>query len=1080
MISDKTVDAVRDADIVSVLRPYMPDMHRKGSRFFACCPLHGEHTPSLAISPDKGLWHCFGCHAGGDAISFIQHKEHLSFEEAVVSVAQSQNIPVEYLSREQSDEQKKEAAHREALFELVAVCQNHFVKALEADSVPAKAARDYAYSRWSRDFAAEAGIGYAPQSQAFMDFVNSYDLPKDDLIELGILRRDRQSGNLYFLFAGRLTIPIRNRTGRIVGFTARKLDDSRPGGKYINSSDSPVFHKSDLLFGINRAVKAARKADYVIVVEGAPDVMRLQSIGIDNAVAPLGTALTQSQLEQLRKYTDAVCFIPDSDPQKDPDTLPPGIAAVARGGALAVKAGFFVTVCEIPQSPDGEKQDADSFISSRDDFFAIEEQPFIPWLAEKRFAMARRLASRQKVIAEIADILAACPQDRLDQTCRDLAKVDGSVSLWKKAAAQAKGLQARKEGQPTQEELDAKTRPHGFVIRNNSYYSIDENDNEIRLSNFILIPHFHLIKPEDSIRIFTIRNEEGQESTLVLKQSDFFAIQSFCTRVTSLGSYIWLAKSDKLSKILWYCFQNTRSAFPVNALGWSAEHRLYAFGNGIYLDGSFHPVDDMGIVSPDGKRNFFIPATSDLYKSDPMAYQFERSFICTPESPGALSMHGFVSGITESFGDAGAIAFSYLLAACFRDVCYPLNQGAFPILNLFGEKGTGKSTLASLLQTVFMRFCKPPSLDALTIPAFNDLMTQSVNYLNVVDEYKNDVHPSKINFLKTVFDGAGQSKKNMDGDKRIFRSVVTSSLAICGQDKPTQDMALFSRLIFIHLTRTQFSEEQLCRLNDFVARCAKGNIHLLLRILDCRKDFEARFPDAFERARKDLSELAGRGVVARVLNSWSICMAALAVMQDLIDIPISYEALLPVAAGFLIRQNEDLDQNSEMSDFWNVFQGLYSQGRIVDTAHFRIKELRSFTPIGKAADAVSFAKPRKLLFLNPAAIQLLFSKGPSASPTANKSNWPTLLSYLKAQPYFLGLKQDRFYLLKQSGEFDVTWEGSGPAARKLMKSVRPKALCFDYEVLRDRYGLALESELVFESALSGPVADDDDSVFFRQ
>ena len=208
-------------------------------------------------------------------------------------------------------------------------------------------------------------------------------------------------------------IPIRNRWGRIIAYTARYIGNNPKAPKYINSPNSAVYAKGECLFGIDRASRE-RNAEYFIVVEGAPDVLRMQSVGYDNTVAALGTAWTDSQFERLKKYTSSLCFIPDSDISEG-KPFGPGFEAVMANGTAAVRKGFHVTVRELPfaEIPDGRngwdvkpgKNDADSFIHCREDYTSLKEKLFIVWLAQKRFLVADSLVEERKCVSEIADLM---------------------------------------------------------------------------------------------------------------------------------------------------------------------------------------------------------------------------------------------------------------------------------------------------------------------------------------------------------------------------------------------------------------------------------------------------------------------------------------------------------------------------------------------------------------------------------------------------------------------------------------------------------------------------------------------------
>lgn len=376
MISEATINKVREVPIEEIVRPYTT-LKKQGASLMGLCPFHQERTGSFSVTPGKNLYHCFSCGRGGDGIAFIMEKENLSFMDAVEFIARRQGIPVERVNKEESEEETAAANHREKLLIALENIQSFYVSNLsDKNSIESRCARDYAYGRWPDDFCTMAGIGYAPQdSRPFLDYCTKKCIDEETLLELGMLRKS-EDGRTYALFRGRIMIPIRNRWGRVIAYTGRYIARNKDVPKYINSTNSLVYTKGDTLFGIDRACRC-RKSDYFIIVEGAPDVLRMQSIGFENTVAALGTAWTDSQFSQLKKLTDSVCFIPDSDVSDD-RSYGPGFEAVMKNGALAIRKGFSVTVRELPfatkESVDEEtgeikqiaaKNDADSFSTQK-------------------------------------------------------------------------------------------------------------------------------------------------------------------------------------------------------------------------------------------------------------------------------------------------------------------------------------------------------------------------------------------------------------------------------------------------------------------------------------------------------------------------------------------------------------------------------------------------------------------------------------------------------------------------------------------------------------------------------------------
>lgn len=312
MISDKTIQRVRDLDIADVLKPYV-NLRRSGASLIGSCPFHTDNKPSFSVSPVKKLYHCFSCQRGGDAISFIMEKENLTFMDAVRKIANDNNIPIEENEATGTEEDRANARHRESMLAALDILQKFFVDSIRVNMTDeSRHAVEYLKSRWSEDFYSTAGIGYAPKNgKEFMDYCRRKAIPENILFELGMYSRGKD-GSVYATFRQRIMIPICNRWGRIIAYTARYIGDKANVPKYINSPTSLIYEKGETLFGIDRASRN-RNSEYVIIVEGASDTLRMQSIGYDNTVAPLGTAMTDSQFEQLKKITESVCFIPDSD-----------------------------------------------------------------------------------------------------------------------------------------------------------------------------------------------------------------------------------------------------------------------------------------------------------------------------------------------------------------------------------------------------------------------------------------------------------------------------------------------------------------------------------------------------------------------------------------------------------------------------------------------------------------------------------------------------------------------------------------------------------------------------------------------
>jgi len=294
-------DLISRADIVEVLGKRI-QLKKAGREFKACCPFHDEKTPSFTVSPNKGFYHCFGCGAHGTALGFLMEYDHMSFVEAVESLAASMGIEV---PREES---QRPARRYDELFELLANVERYY----QANLKDSKVAQDYLKGRVIDGATAKRfGVGYAPAGwSAVLDKFGKSNELIERLLAVGLVIR-KDNGSHYDRFRDRIMFPIRDSRGRCIGFGGRVLDDEDP--KYLNSPETVLFHKGRELYGLYEARQAIRHVEKLVVVEGYMDVAGLARQGIDFGVATLGTATTDDHLNRLFRLTDEVFFCFDGD-----------------------------------------------------------------------------------------------------------------------------------------------------------------------------------------------------------------------------------------------------------------------------------------------------------------------------------------------------------------------------------------------------------------------------------------------------------------------------------------------------------------------------------------------------------------------------------------------------------------------------------------------------------------------------------------------------------------------------------------------------------------------------------------------
>ncbi len=316
-------------------------LQRRGREFTGLCPFHNEKTPSFTVSEEKGFFHCFGCGAHGDVVGFVMRAEGLSFPEAVERLADQAGLQVP----KASPEDRQRAERQATLLGVMEAATAWFSKQLAGAG--GRAARDYIDRRGlAEGTVARFRLGWAPDSRnALRSALLKEGFPEALIVEAGLVIRPDGGGDAYDRFRGRVMFPITDRRGRVIAFGGRILDDGQP--KYLNSPETPLFHKGRVLYGLAQALKAARDAQEVVVAEGYMDVIALAQAGITQAVAPLGTALTEDQMAELWRLAPEpiLCFDGDAAGQR-------AAARAAEGALPLLKPGHSFRFALLPAGED--------------------------------------------------------------------------------------------------------------------------------------------------------------------------------------------------------------------------------------------------------------------------------------------------------------------------------------------------------------------------------------------------------------------------------------------------------------------------------------------------------------------------------------------------------------------------------------------------------------------------------------------------------------------------------------------------------------------------------------------------------
>jgi len=382
------------ADIVELIGQFV-QLRKTGRNFVGLCPFHAEKAPSFTVSPERQMFHCFGCKKGGDIFAFWMDYHGCTFTEALKDLAQRYNI--EYSERDGSEKDKRETRLREALFRINNEAATYFQKALN-HSVKGKSARAYLAKRQlPGELISEFRLGYAPEEwQGLVEFLKHREIDLDVAVKAGLII-PRKTGGYYDRFRGRIVFPILNLTGQVVGFGGRVLDNSNP--KYLNTPETAVFHKGEVPYGLHAAHRSIREMQRAVIVEGYMDLLALRCHGLQEVVATLGTALTANHVRKLKGYANTVVVVFDSDEA--------GKSAVLKSAPLFLNEAVSAKAVVLP---DGH--DPDSFVNryGLEAFSELLDKalPMLDFYLEQR-AMGKDASIEEKlgVLKELFPVLSA-------------------------------------------------------------------------------------------------------------------------------------------------------------------------------------------------------------------------------------------------------------------------------------------------------------------------------------------------------------------------------------------------------------------------------------------------------------------------------------------------------------------------------------------------------------------------------------------------------------------------------------------------------------------------------------------------
>lgn len=463
-------------------------------------------------------------------------------------------------------------------------------------------------------------------------------------------------------------------------------------------------------------------------------------------------------------------------------------------------------------------------------------------------------------------------------------------------------------------------------IADGKYRAETQNGGNKIISNFVMNVLFLLKSNTNPKRIVEFKNVLGQAFVTELSMEDLTSVSAFRKKLIGYGSFIYKGDIYELLNLSEMLFKEERVASELTSLGWQKNYGFFAFSNGITSGGKFYPVDEYGIVTYHDER-FYLPAFSGLYNDADEAYENERKFKHFVESH--TTFEEWSELFYKAYKNNGAIGLCFGVAVLFRDIIFG-ELKFFPMLNLFGQKGSGKSTVAESLLNLFGTPQSAMSLEnaSSTKKGMYRKFGQFRNGIVWLDEYKNSIHPDIIGLLKNLFDGIGYERAQTSQDNKTHSAPVLSSTIISGQDMPTIDPALFTRVVLLMFKNNSFAPDDKINYDLLKQMEKKGLTGITIHLLAQRELIVEHFAKEFKMWFGKLSEnFKYDDIPDRLLKNVAVILAPVSILveKQVIKLPFSLNELYAKCLDVLKQHKTLLNDNQEISVFWDVVETLFDE-----------------------------------------------------------------------------------------------------------------------------------------------------------
>jgi DNA primase catalytic core len=971
-------------------------LKKRGANLSGLCPFHDEKTESFSVSPSKGVYKCFGCGKGGNnAANFIMDRDNITFPEAMEILSSKGGIKIIYADGETREAVTKKAKEykikKEKQIDVMKSAYNLLIEkcSIKTDDtefieLAGKKYHQYSLDKWKMTLTSSKPL------------LAVSDLDKDTMMDIGLIAK-KDNGKPYDFFYDRLLFPIHNVSGHIEGIIGRDVINRDKKYKYLNSKESELYNKSESLFGLYFALAEIRRKDYVYLVEGPTDVILMHQNQIYNVVCSAGTGFTAAQAKILKRYTDLVKIVPDGDAA--------GLKGAQRSVEILIEHQMQADIVILP---DGE--DPASFIDGLEDIKEWDDYTSLHTHEGLKWRVSRELKEKNEHYKHLAIIVAArmlssIDSDTLkDQYITSLAKlIDTKQKYISDELKNENDKKLTKKPTLSTTQLADKAK-YGIYIQNKNYL----NENGIDLSNFIMKPLFLVRAGAKSYRLFEIVNEDNETVLLSSDSDDITMLSTFKKRVEMHGNYLFFGDERYYIKLRRLIYSEMTKAYTLPHLGYIKSTGVYAWGNGVTTpDGDFIKTDEYGIV----KYNdivYYLPAFSNINLQEVIKVEdqadYEKKFVYRA---GDYDAKTWYYDFSKVFGDNAILGLGFYAATIFKDYFQDKNTN-FPLLNLFGPAGAGKTTMAEQINCMFGEPINPIHCINATDAAFYRRPAQTCNAVNLFEEYSDIVDKKRQQTLKAFYDGMARPMAKKESSNRNESLAILSSIILIGQVLPTHDPALLERcitLFFDESTKTGFHT----LLEKLKKEGKKGHLtHITALLHSKRNEVISKFDEDYKMIKNEIIKHMGDiKIPDRLLINYNTILTMYFILTEILDVEMAmpFDRLISFTCTRIKTQMQVNQGSTEITEFWSMLEYLVSK-KIITWESYEVALLNEATLVDQSdknnTSKVVFDLPKRVLSFRLNNVHREYMRESRTQNTVRTLDMNTITFYLVSSKAFIG------------------------------------------------------------------------------